>query len=109
MIQPDLFTPQANYRNTDPATSREAAIATERNGEARSAREKLLRAVEVTPGLTAAEYAALLDMERHVPSRRLPELRELRLVWSGRPRVCKAQGRKSMTWWPGSIPAGEGE
>ena len=52
-----------------------------------------------TPGQTAAEIAAATGLERHVPSRRLPELREARCVTNGEVRPCRVAGRNSMTWY----------
>ena len=98
----DLFTSQANYRNRDPETSREAAIAAEKSGSAGCQRTACLRAVRDMPGSTAAEIAAYLELERHVPSRRLPELRRLGLVRNGPARICREQGKRSLTWWPQS-------
>lgn len=103
--QPDLFhqppVGAASARATDPATSHLAARRAEASGAAGCARERIEYYVGQRPGLTAAEIAEALQMERHVPSRRLPELRELGLVHNGEARKCRATGSLSMTWWPG--------
>jgi hypothetical protein len=55
------------------------------------------------PGLTAAEIASATGLERHVPSRRLPELRDRNLVTNGKPeifRICNVTGNLSLTWYP---------
>ena len=52
------------------------------------------------PGLTAAEIASAVGLERHEPSRRIPELRHSGLVYNGGVRICTIQGIKSMTWLP---------
>jgi len=89
----------ANYRTTDPETSKLAAIGVEEMGIAATHRAMCLRAVESNPGRTAAEIAVLCTLERHVPSRRLPELRALGLIRNGDARACTVQGTKAMTWW----------
>ncbi|NRA38504.1 MAG: MarR family transcriptional regulator [Planctomycetes bacterium] len=52
------------------------------------------------PGLTAAEIAVAVGLERQEPSRRLPELRQHGLIRNGPIRHCTIQGTKCMTWIP---------
>jgi len=87
-------------RNTDPPTSHEAAESVERSGRAASQRHLCLLEVWKRPGSTAAEIAARTGLERHVPSRRLPELREAGQVKNGPQRICTVTGNPSMTWEP---------
>ena len=89
----------ARARKTDPSTSHEAAREAEASGRAASQRATGLEEVKRKPGQTAAEIAAASGLERHVPSRRLPELREARLVTNGEVRPCRVTGRNSMTWY----------
>lgn len=89
----------AAARRTDPETSHLAAVAVEISGTARLQRRRCLDGVREHPGVTAAELAAFLAMERHAPSRRLPELRQAGLVRNGNPRICSVVHRPSMTWW----------
>jgi predicted ArsR family transcriptional regulator len=91
---------QAKARRTDPATSLEAAKDMEATGKAHDQRTLCLERVRRYPGETAAEIASALRIERHIPSRRLPELREAGLVKNGSVRVCGVMGRKSLTWIP---------
>lgn len=95
------FRPVARSRNTDPRTSFAAALAVEASGGADTQRRRCLQIVRYRPGLTAAEVAELAGLERHVPSRRLPELREACLVSNGPARMCRVMRRRSLTWWPG--------
>lgn len=95
--------PKAAARATDPATSFAAARKVERSGAASAQRDTCLRAVLARPGLTAAEIADEADLERHVPSRRLPELRAAGRVRNGEQRECSVMGSTAMTWWPGPI------
>ena len=44
--------------------------------------------------------AIACGLERHVPSRRLPELRDQGMIVNGESRICDATGRLSMTWHP---------
>jgi hypothetical protein len=90
----------ANSRQNDPVTSRMAASEAEKSGRAASHRAICLDSVMTYPGQTAAEIARRCSLERHVPSRRLPELRERGLVINGEPRACAVTGRMSMIWLP---------
>lgn len=87
-------------RTTDPITSHQAARDAERRGVAAAHRLLCLAAVRREPGLTAAEIATRVGLERHKPSRRLPELRDDGLVINGPSRLCSVQGRPSITWIP---------
>jgi CRP-like cAMP-binding protein len=86
-------------RTTDPQTSREAAALMDATGTATAHRDACLAEVKRLPGQTAAEIAKALGLERHEPSRRLPELRQRGLVRNGTSRICAVQGHRSMTWW----------
>jgi hypothetical protein len=88
----------ARARRTDPSTSHEAAREAEASGRAASQRYTCLQEAKKTPGQTAAEIAVSTGLERHVPSRRLPELREALLVTNGEVRPCRETGRNSLTW-----------
>lgn len=99
MSQGDLFEGSAaRARRWDPWTSHAAARRVESTGAASSQRARVLAYVREHPGETAAEIAHGLGMERHVPSRRLPELRRMRMVTSGEARVCRVCGTNQMTW-----------
>ena len=90
----------AKSRWSDPHTSHEAAQEAESSGRARAHRETCLAEVRRNPGKTAAEIAKATGLERHVPSRRLPDLRDAGLVKNGEARVCGVTGRASLTWLP---------
>ena len=90
----------AKSRRTDPITSHQAAHEAESSGRAASQRAICLARVKSHPGQTAAEIAIAAGLERHVPSRRLPELRYQGLIVNGESRICEATGRRSMTWYP---------
>ena len=90
----------AKSRRTDPITSRQAACETEKSGRAASQRAICLAQVFAHPGQTAAEIALACGLERHVPSRRLPELRDQGMIVNGESRICAVTGRASMTWLP---------
>lgn len=94
-------------RATDPHTSALAASGVEHAGPggAEDQRNRCLLYVRLYPGRTAAEIADALGMERHAPSRRLPELRHAGLVRNGEARKCEVMGRQSLTWLPVDEPA----
>lgn len=85
---------------SDPMTSHQAAREAEKSGRAASQRAICPASVNALPGQTAAEIAAQTGLERHAPSRRLPELRDRGLVANGGPRVCAVTRRSSMIWLP---------
>jgi len=91
---------EARARANDPETSASAARDVETGGVASDQRRRCLEEVLRKPGQTAAEIAAAVGLERHAPSRRLPELREAGLVMNGAPRTCAVMGRASLTWYP---------
>ena len=95
----------AEARNTDPFTAHQAARDVEANGHADAQRASCLAEVRKNPGKTAAEIAVATGLERHAPSRRLPELREDVLVFNGPARICAVTGHLSLTW----LPALEGQ
>lgn len=91
----------AAARRTDPATSHEAARLVEASGRAAAQRTACLDEVRRRPGQTAAEVAQALGLERHAPSRRLPELERAGLVRRGQvKKQCTVMGTAAMTWWP---------
>ena len=69
-------------------------------GRLGSQRHRCLMEVWKWPGLTAAEIAVATGLARHVPSRRLPELRDAGQIKCGPERVCVVTGNPSMTWFP---------
>lgn len=87
-------------RRQDPTTSHQAAEEVESSGRAASQRQTCLLEVWKKPGQTAAEIAVATGLERHIPSRRLPELRKARQVKTGPVRRCTVTGNPSMTWLP---------
>tara|TARA_R100000808_G_scaffold24092_1_gene54652 strand:- start:5158 stop:5472 length:315 start_codon:yes stop_codon:yes gene_type:complete len=95
---------KALARNTDPITSHQAAAQVEGQGWASCQRQLCLNQVEARPGMTAAEVAVAQNLERHVPSRRLPELRSAGLVENGPSRRCTVTGKNSLTWHPAGKP-----
>jgi len=96
----DAGRPMAKARRTDPDTSHEAAATVNATGTAGGQRMACLAYLTARPGqqFTAAEIANALGMERHAPSRRLPELRKMGLVKNGPARTCRVQNTQSLTW-----------
>jgi hypothetical protein len=100
----------ANSRAYDPSTSHLAAQQVEQTGHAQHQRDLCLACVLRHPeGLTAAEIAAETGLERHAPSRRLPELADDKhghkpLVKRGPKRACNVLGSRQMTWLPIETP-----
>jgi len=104
MEQPTLFdnlpTATATARKSDPVTSALAAERVEANGTAEDQRSRVLRFVQQRPGLTSAEIAHAMQMQRQQPARRLPELAKEEQVNRGGKRTCSVAGTLAVTWWP---------
>jgi len=73
-----------------------------RSGHAREWRERVYAAVCRHPNLTAGELARVIEVERAVVSRRLPELRADGRLANGTDRKCAVTGVRCATWvpWP---------
>lgn len=97
-------TMKARARRTDPATSHEAAQLVEITGKAGSQRRLCYDEVFRNPGSTASEIAAALQIERIIPGKRLPELRDGGVIKTGSERICRVRGTMCMTWWPAAAP-----
>lgn len=91
---------RARARNTDPATSQEAAQKVEDRGIAHTQRALCLAYMRKHPGQTSAEIAAGLGVDRHMPGRRLSELRDEADVVMGEERICTKTGSRCVTWFP---------
>ena len=94
----DLASPRA--RNTDPASSHEAAQR-QKQGRANSDGMIVLACVKAMPGATSAELAAFYGLDRYMVSRRCPDLAdpERNLIRRGEIRKCKVLGTNAVTWW----------
>lgn len=97
---------RARARSTDPNTSHEAAFRVEKGGKASTQREMCLREALRCPGQTASEIAVALGIERIIPGKRLPELREAGFIENGPERICKIRGTMCMTWVPAAKEEG---
>jgi hypothetical protein len=84
----------------DPAQLDQVTDEADDASQAVSQRQVCLLEVWKAPGRTAAEIAVTAGLKRHVPSRRLPELRKARQVKTGPIRLCSVTGNPSMTWLP---------
>jgi len=90
---------EAGSRSTDPVTSFMAADNIERSGRADRRRKEVLHELMLVPGLTSAEVARNLRLDRHDPARRLPELEKAGLVRKGPRRQCSACRNSCVTWY----------
>ena len=82
-------------------TYKDERDALKRTARKQKAEIELLKSeLAAAKGRTAAEIAETARLERHVPSRRLPELRSAGLVRNGEARICRVTGNRSITWYP---------
>ena len=100
----DFASPRS--RNTDPASSHEAATR-QKQGRADSDGMAVLACVKTMPGATSAELSQFYGLDRHMTARRLPDLKERGLVFyhttpDGKAitRTCQVRGTKAVAWWP---------
>jgi hypothetical protein len=94
---PLMETLQSNIDSSTPAEADEELPSSRR---ASSQGHRCLLEVWKRPGQTAAEIAVATGLRRHVPSRRLPELRRAGEVRTGAFRRCNVTGNLSLTWFP---------
>jgi len=90
--------PEQLARGTDPSTSHEAAEQLIQTGTASNQRDACLAVLRQQDGQTSAEIGVMVG-DRHMPARRLPDLKKLGLVRKGEARVCRANGTRAVTWW----------
>ncbi len=98
--QYDLLSDQPIARNADPDTSHLAAEFMNRTGKRATQQRQIFQGVRNYPDHTSAELAKLITLDRYVVARRLPELRDAKLVVNGASRKCRATGRQAMIWLP---------
>lgn len=90
-------------RDSDPASSREAAESIRSKADAQARR--VAEFVRKWPGRTSLELAALVaaqapEYDRYVLARRLPEAERDGTVKRGNPKLCDVSRHKALTWWP---------
>jgi hypothetical protein len=93
-----IETPAA--RRTDPFSSHEASALHTASGARQCHIAVVTEAVRKHPGLTSAELATIVRLERHEVARRLPEAQTAGTVTKGRPRRCTQSQKRVTTWWP---------
>ncbi|MFC1762946.1 winged helix-turn-helix domain-containing protein [Planctomycetota bacterium] len=85
-------------RHSDPVTSYHAADEIHQSGRWQSQQQAVLAALKRLGEATSAEVANAMGADRHLPARRLADLRRLGFVEQGRPRRCSVTKRECMTW-----------
>ena len=85
-------------RNTDPQTSHRSATELTTSGKRDAQKARVLTAVKDHPGLTSSELARISGLDRYLVARRLPDLRNDRLVYNGQARECSVTRKQALTW-----------
>ena len=102
LIQLDFLdgaeTPRSLTHRTDPQTSEAAARDLIQSGRLGEQQEQVLKLVRTYPDSTSAELAKFGRLERHIPARRLSELKRKGLVKVSGQRPCKTNGRLMQTY-----------
>lgn len=89
----------ASARTSDPVTSHEAASRHNESGATESNKARILRFVKANPGLTSAEIAKRMGMDRVEVARRLPNLVDDGEVEQRAKRACTVGRGEAVTWW----------
>jgi hypothetical protein len=95
-----MTTPRNLARRTDPRSSHEAAKRNVLSGANATQKQKVLAGLKKNIGMTSAELADAIGMDRYVVARRLPDLERDGLAERGSERDCEAKGGPAITWWP---------
>ena len=91
----------ARARNTDPSSSHDAAAHVEKTRSAKNQCRRVLSALKGHPHRTSNELAVESGLDRYIVARRLPELKQRKLVrQSSIKRNDMYSQRKAVTWWP---------
>jgi CRP-like cAMP-binding protein len=88
------------FRNSDPATSADAADYMTSSGKRAAQQRIAATAVASYPGLTSLELAKRTGLCRFMLARRLPECETGGDVKRGQVRKCRHSARSAATWWP---------
>ena len=87
-------------RNTDPATSFQAAEGLARSERWQSQKQAVLQALRCHPYVTSAELANIMGIrDRYICSRRLADLANEQKVYRRRARRCRVTHRICLTWY----------
>ncbi len=86
-------------RHADPLSSYKAADKLKRSGLGGKQRLAVYHAVRAHQGLTSAELAKVMGVDRYCPSRRLPELERGHWVCRGTRRRCSVTHVVCETWY----------
>lgn len=86
-------------RATDPSSSDRAAERLRRSGVGGQQRLQVYHALRAHQGVTSAELSRIMECDRYLPSRRLPELARAGWVCRGARRKCSVSGIVCETWW----------
>jgi len=97
-MRPTLFDQPLSHRN-DPATSYEAAGDVKRSDTFKRQKDAVYETLKRHNGRTSAELAYIMDVDRWLTARRLPDLKREGKVKQGEPRYCTATHRNCVTWW----------
>jgi CRP-like cAMP-binding protein len=88
----------ATARRTDPLPSHIAARMVEATGKAGSHRARLYQAIQSHPGLTCAQLADMIGIDRAAASKRIPELVRAGIVRKVGEVICPLAKTKQGTW-----------
>ena len=86
-------------RSTDPVTSYQAADGLAASGTWSKQKIAVYQCLFNHDGATGAEVASFMGADRHMPSRRLPEIERTGYIKRGKPRKCAVCGTNQTTWW----------
>ena len=92
-------------RDTDPATSHQAASEFAQDGTRSNMMEVAYELIKSNPGKTAAELEQLSGLGDGKVRKRLNDLRHDHRAQTGEPRKCSVTGKKAQTWYTAAVVA----
>jgi predicted HTH transcriptional regulator len=92
-------------RNSDPATSHQAAAEITADGSRDSMCETAYKLLKANPGSTAKELDKLAGANDGQIRKRLSDLAKAKLAVKGAARKCGVSGKSAQTWHPLDIAA----
>lgn len=86
------------HHQTDPPSSKLAENRITKTGSRARQCQQVFEALKRHNGATSAELAEIIDIDRHITARRLPDLANVNLVERGQRRFCAVAKQLCVTW-----------
>lgn len=97
MNQLTIFPPASH--SVDPRSSFQAEKRITKSGRRETLYNQVLSALKANPGVTGAELAQIMGIDKYSVRRRLSDCKNKNTAIQGESRVCKVDGELAVTWW----------